>query len=49
MVFLYVKNEYAAEVLNRFSIENYNFVCNTIVPEQKIGKDENCAKVYVTL
>ena len=28
---------------------NYNFVCNPIVPEQKIGKDENGAKVDVTL
>ena len=39
----------AAEVLNRFGIENYNFVCNPIVLRQKIGKDENGAKVDVTL
>ena len=49
MVFLYVKNKYGVEVLNQFSVENYNFVCNTIVPGKKIGKDENGAKVDVTL
>ena len=39
----------AVEVLNRLGIENYNSVCNPTVPGKKIGKDENGAKVYVTL
>ena len=30
------KRKYAAEVLNRFGIENYIFICNPIVPGQKI-------------
>ena len=36
-IFIY-QRKYAAEVLNRFGIENYNSICNLIVPEQKIGK-----------
>jgi len=43
------QRKYAAEVLNRFGIENYNSVCNPIVPGQKIGKDENGTKVDATL
>ena len=43
------QRKYAAEVLNRLGIENYNSICNPIVPGQKIGKDENGAKVDVTL
>ena len=43
------QRKYAADILNRFGIENYNSVCNPIVPRQKIGKDENGATVDVTL
>ena len=38
------QRKYAAKILNRFGIENYNYVCYPIVLGQKIGKDENCAK-----
>ena len=38
--------KYVAEVLNLFVIENYNSVCNPILPGQKIG---NGAKVDITL
>ena len=48
VIFIYQK-KYVAEVLNRFGIENYNSVCNPIVPGQKIGKNKNGAKVDVTL
>jgi len=43
------QRKYATEVLNRFGIENYNSVCNPILPGQKIGKDENGTKVDATL
>ena len=43
------QRKYAVEVLNRFGIENYNSFCNPIVLGQKIVKDENGAKVNVTL
>ena len=48
MVFLCQK-KYATVVLNRFRIENYNSVCDPIVPKLKICKDENGAKVDVNL
>ena len=43
------QRKHAIEVLNRLDIENYNSIYNLIVLGQKIGKDENCAKVDVTL
>ena len=42
------QRKYAAEVLNRFGIENCNSVCKPIVLGQKIGKDKSGAKVDVT-
>ena len=44
-----MSKKYAAEVLNRFGIKNYNSACNPIVLEKQIGKDENGAKVDITL
>ena len=42
------QRKYTAKVLKRFEIENYNSVCNPIVPRQKIGKDENRIKMDAT-
>lgn len=43
------QRKYATEVLKRFGIENYNAICNPIIPGQKIGKDENGIEVDATL
>lgn len=32
------QRKYAAELIERFGMQNYNFVCNPIVPGQKIGR-----------
>lgn len=34
------QRKYAAEVIERFGMQNFNPVCNPMVPGQKIGRDE---------
>lgn len=43
------QRKYAAELIERFGMQNYNFVCNPIVPGQKVGRDEAGVKVDSTL
>lgn len=42
------QRKYANEVLSRFGMTNSNFVCNPIVPGQKVTSDENGIKVDAT-
>lgn len=43
------QRKYAAELIERFEMENYNSVCNLIVPGQKVSRDEVGVKVDSTL
>lgn len=43
------QRKYVAELIERFGMQNYNFVCNPIVPGQKVGRDEAGVKVDSTL
>ncbi|GKB28168.1 retrovirus-related pol polyprotein from transposon TNT 1-94 [Tanacetum coccineum] len=43
------KQKYAAKVIERFGMQNFNSVCSPIVPGQKIGRDEAGVKVDSTL
>lgn len=43
------QRKYAAELIERFEMQNFNPVCNPIVPGQKIGRDEAGVKVDATI
>ena len=43
------QRKYVAELIKRFGMQNYNFVCIPIVPGQKVGRDEAGVKVDSTL
>lgn len=43
------QRKYVAELIERFGMQNYNSVCNPIVPGQKVGRDEAGVKVDSTL
>jgi len=39
------QRKYVAELIKRFGMQNYNSVCNSILPGQKVGRDEASVKV----
>ena len=43
------QRKYAAEVIERFGMQNFNSVCNPMVPGQKLGRDETGVKADSTL
>lgn len=43
------QRKYAAEVIERFGMQNFNPVCNPMVPGQKIGRDEGGVQADSTL
>lgn len=43
------QRKYAAELIDRFGMQNSNPVCNPIIPGKKIGRDEAGVKVDSSL